>query len=205
MQNDSAYKIQSFVRGCLSRKRTKVGLRGKFDELRRGCRNDSTTEQKRILASQLLLFFRPDEDGDRIYWLCQSFVGDRLQVLQTVDHDETLAWTFLIARLLKAALHFLAESSANEKVAPLLRFNEIYSVGDSYGKNSVKIISTIYKYLMKEDYFGWVRVVGDSRIPPLLEETVKPPVPMAEAILSMVTRPLWVTVGTGNHNVASVK
>ena len=40
------------------------------------------------------------------------------------------------------------------------------------------------------DYFGLVRRLCDKRIPPLLEESFRPPTPLAEAIFSMITRPL---------------
>ena len=40
------------------------------------------------------------------------------------------------------------------------------------------------------DYFGLVRQLCDKRIPPLLEESCRPPTPLAEAIFNMIIRPL---------------
>ena len=43
--------------------------------------------------------------------------------------------------------------------------------------------------MLRCDYFGLVRRMCDKRIPPLLEESFRPPTPLAEAIFSMIVRP----------------
>ena len=49
----------------------------------------------------------------------------------------------------------------------------------------------MYRHLFtKEKYFRQVRRLIETRIPPLLETTTRPPTPLAGELLNMVARPL---------------
>lgn len=51
-------------------------------------------------------------------------------------------------------------------------------------------MTKIYKYLVPREYFGTVRTIIDSRVPPVMSETIRPPTPLAGEILQMVLTPV---------------
>ena len=55
-------------------------------------------------------------------------------------------------------------------------------------------MTNIYKYLVSRKYFSLVRLIIDSRVPPVLSETTRPPTPLAGEILQMVLNPVNIAV-----------
>ena len=72
----------------------------------------------------------------------------------------------------------------------IFRFLEIYTAKTTY--STPAIVTKIYKYLIPREYFVTVRTIIDSRVPPVMSKTVRPPTPVAGEILRMVLSPVSV-------------
>ena len=72
----------------------------------------------------------------------------------------------------------------------IFRFLEIYTAKTTY--STPVIVTKIYKYLIPREYFLTVRTIIDSRVPPVMSATVRPPTPVAGEILRMVLSPVSV-------------
>lgn len=91
-------------------------------------------------------------------------------------------------------VQFIA-TSTTQSIGTCLRFIEIYTSAKTYSKSSI-ILCKIYKFLVVRKYFAMVRTIVESRIPPVLEETVRAPTPLAEEILRMLDSPLGLAYET---------
>ena len=80
--------------------------------------------------------------------------------------------------------------SIKENLASSLRFLQVYTCKDNYSSNGLAIVTKVYKFLIKNSYFSKIRELIDTKIPPLLSVTTRPPTPLSEEILQMVLRPL---------------
>ena len=187
VQRASAIKIQRVYRAFTARKRLWDDLRRSFDELKTKYKAGDN-DVKVTLSRQLLLFFDPAIDSQRMSWLCQVLVAERGDLVKCFT-DSSNEWPFRMARLLKATVNFMANTS--DKISSAFRFLEIYSSPETYD-DSNRIMPILYRYLMSQNYFGYARQVCDARIPPLLQETSKPPTPHAEAVLAMIYRPIHI-------------
>ena len=79
---------------------------------------------------------------------------------------------------------------SKENLASSIRFIQVYTCQENYSANGLKIITNIYKFLIKDSYFAKIRHLIDTKIPPLLSITTRPPTPISEEILQMIVRPL---------------
>ena len=77
-----------------------------------------------------------------------------------------------------------------ENLASSLRFIQVFTSQENYTTNGLAILTKIYKFLIKDSYFVKIRQLIDTKIPPILAPTTKPPTPLSEEILQMVLRPL---------------
>ena len=114
-------------------------------------------------------------------------------------------WQFLVCRLLNVATGYMNTLLASlknlfltsgyllgskENLASSIRFIQVYTCQENYTANGLKIITNIYKFLIKDSYFAKIRHLVDTKIPPLLSLTTRPPTPISEEILQMILRPL---------------
>ena len=67
---------------------------------------------------------------------------------------------------------------------------QVFTCQKNYSANGLSILTKVYKFLIKDSYFEKIRKLIDTKIPPLLSATTKPPTPVSEEILQMVLRPL---------------
>jgi ubiquitin-protein ligase E3 C len=84
---------------------------------------------------------------------------------------------------------------STENLASSLRFMQVYTCQENYSSNGLTILTKIYKFLIKDSYFSKVRQLIDTKIPPLLSVTIRPPTPVSEEILQMILRPLDIVDG----------
>ena len=52
------------------------------------------------------------------------------------------------------------------------------------------VLAKIYSHLVPRGYFGLLRQIINTRVPPIIEECSRPPTPLAEQIFYMVLNPL---------------
>ena len=97
------------------------------------------------------------------------------------------AWRFKIARLVNLALIYVSEAPPSENIAALMRFIEIFT--NIYRTQPMDVATSIYKYLVSRNYYGHIRKLCDSRIPPIMSEITKPPTPMAEILYGLILIP----------------
>jgi len=198
LQNASAVKIQSAYRAFIARKHLRNQLRQSFDLLKTTYKTGDLEVNSRKLAALLLQFFDPVSDGQRLTWLCQAFVASKGSLVPVVAKSGGLYdWPFRVARLLIACMSYMAKASSQDTISSTLRFVEVYSSPETYDVNvdgaqvdSNQVVPVLYSHLMTKDYFGYARQVCDARVPPLLQETFKPPTQHAEAVLTMISRPI---------------
>ena len=116
-------------------------------------------------------------------------VKERKRVLSLVESGPD--WQFLICRLAVLALSHLTDSGDNP--ASCLRFLEVYTGRSGYAADRAEaVLGRFYRHLVARDYYGAVRRLVDTRVPPLLGPALKPPTPLAGEILQMVSRPLHI-------------
>ena len=72
---------------------------------------------------------------------------------------------------------------------------QVYTCQENYLANGLTILTKIYKFLIKDSYFSKIRQLINTKIPPLLSVTTRPPTPVSEEILQMILRPLNIVDG----------
>jgi len=190
-ENRSAIIIQALVRGFLARVKHKASVRDQFSLLQKQISSGTIPPDianLHRLGVMLLASWHPRETAN-LAWYCQVVVKQRKEVLEAMMKEGP--WVHLICRLLKLSTNFLASSKSNDAIAAPLRLLQIFTSQDTYSDNKgLSIVTKIYRYLVSFGYFNNVRVLIDSRIPPLLSTTTRAPTPVSQEILQMITRPL---------------
>jgi ubiquitin-protein ligase E3 C len=193
----AAVRIQAAVRGHQARARHRGQARQELGRLQAALQSDqagpdlNTLRQVGVL---LLASWERDRAGPSILpWYTQLLVRHRKELLGAVAQDP--GWQLLVMRLLGlATLHLVSATDA--VVAGPLRLLEVFTAAGSYpGPRGGRVLGTIYAFLIGKSYFQHVRQLADSRIPPLLEASTRPPTPMSGEILQMVLRPLEAAAG----------
>ncbi len=108
----------------------------------------------------------------------------------TKDRSDVLNqsnWAFKLARLVKLATKQIAQAEQQDNVSPLIRFVEIFTSPQNFNEES---ILKIYDYIIRHGFFKHLRQICDTRIPPMIAETSKAPVPIAGTILDLIMQPL---------------
>jgi len=197
-ENRSAIIIQALVRGFLTRVKHKATIRNQFNILQKQIASGTIPPDIPILhrlGVMLLVSGHPKETGN-LSWYCQIIVKQRTPVLEAMMRDGP--WVHLVCRLLKLSTNFLASSKPNDAIAAPLRLLQIFTSQETYSDKGLVIVTKIYRYLVSFGYFNQVRVLIDSRIPPLLETTTRAPTPVSQEILQMITRPLQLVSHSGD-------
>ncbi len=175
--------------------------RQEFDELRQTSAGKlDSLEAAEPLAVRIGFFFSPSLDRERLVsadcrvspgrqrltrlfpqvWLCSKCVMLKERLLKELSESCSL-WRFRVCRLMELCLRFFATLTKEDNLGPLLRVFEL--------ANESSPLFVRQLVLGQNDYFGALRVLCDSRIPPPLEETEVAQTPMAEAIAVMLLRP----------------
>jgi len=193
-ENTAAIKIQSLVRGHLARVIRKKLVRGELESLHQAVINGekpSDLPTLHNLGVLLLHCWSPDIDQPVFAWFSQMLVKKRKEVLVVMMGDT--AWQFLVCRLLSVATSYLLDTKEN--LASSLRFMQVYTCQENYSANGLSILTKVYKFLIKDSYFVKIRKLIDTKIPPILSATTRPPTPLSEEILQMILRPLDIVDG----------
>jgi len=187
--DSAAIRIQSLIRGYLVRVRQKRRVRKELEALHQAVvRGELPTDIPTLHKIGVLLVYcwSPDLDQPMFAWFSQILVKQRQEVLTAMMSGPE--WQFLVCRLLNVATGYLLGSKEN--LASSIRFIQVYTCQENYSANGLKIITNIYKFLIKDSYFSKIRHLIDTKIPPLLSITTRPPTPISEEILQMIVRPL---------------
>ena len=189
-KDSAVLQIQSVVRGFLARRRVRRLARQELETLHNQmtAKTSVPVENYRQLGVALLRSYQPQSDTELFAWFSQALVKLRQELVQLVSTN--IQWRYLVSRLLKLAIDYLIDNQTS--VASSLRFIQVYTDAGNYPSNGRITVTKIFKYLLTNDYFAKVRQLVDLRIPPLLEETTRPPNPVSAEILGMIVRPLAV-------------
>jgi len=203
-EHSSAIKIQSLVRGFLTRVKHKKFTRDKFSELQKEVQTGKVTPDLNTMHMLGVLLLSSwdqvvEEEGQSLSWLCQLLVKQR-ELVRTAMEEDRGAWVHMVCRMLHIATGYLSVTSDTRSGASLFRLLEIFTSETTYSVGGTNIVTKIYRYLVSCGYFSRVRQLADRRIPPLLEATKRPPTPVSGEILHMVLRPLQL-VNSSNDGV----
>lgn len=98
-----------------------------------------------------------------------------------------MPWRHKLARVLALNLRQFSQAAKEDNINVGLRLMEVATCPQS----DSMVVTFVFRHLLDGHlYFESVRWLADTRIPPLLAETIKPPTPMAEMILELLLRPL---------------
>ena len=200
----AATKVQALIRGHLARCRYRKQARKEFEVLQKRIQSDKNPPDLANIRLCCVLVLHGGEGGA---WCCGLLVKHRELLLPAIAQDS--GWCFLMCRLLGHATHILSTTDSNASLAPPLRVLEEFTRESNYPQNGGKVVAKMYRHLFtKEKYFRQVllavllfsvkstythfqvRRLIETRIPPLLETTTRPPTPLAGELLNMVARPL---------------
>ena len=178
--------MQALIRGHLARCRHRKQARKEFEELQKRIQTNKNPPDLANIRLCCVLVLHGGEGGA---WCCGLLVKHRELLLPAIAQDS--GWCFLMCRLLGHATHILSTTDSNASLAPPLRLLEEFTRESNYPKNGGRVVARMYRHLFtKEKYFRQVRRLIETRIPPLLETTTRPPTPLAGELLNMVARPL---------------
>ena len=117
-------------------------------------------------------------------------VRDHKSLLMVINRGDRL-WLHRVSRLCELCIRLLGAAQKEDNINPVLRVLEIFTTSDNFSASDEGHgVDYIFRYAAKHSYFESLRSLCDSRIPPLIEETVRPPTAMAGVILDMILRPL---------------
>ncbi|XP_071850373.1 ubiquitin-protein ligase E3C-like [Apostichopus japonicus] len=201
----SALQIQQFVRGCLTRYRVKQVLRGSCDrELQSLARSKVLPDPPtmRVLLNQLLLFYTPRVDQDRLLCFSQIAIQHRSQWLKTLVASGN-SWLHQMRRLLyhNSRLLLLSEN-ATTNISTALRFIELFTDTRTYEAclsdvETVSIISRLQFFLVSKGYFVHMKTLINARLPSGMDIDHLPP--LAESVENLIFRPIKHTLQNENQ------
>ncbi|PIK59765.1 putative ubiquitin-protein ligase E3C [Apostichopus japonicus] len=201
----SALQIQQFVRGCLTRYRVKQVLRGSCDrELQSLARSKVLPDPPtmRVLLNQLLLFYTPRVDQDRLLCFSQIAIQHRSQWLKTLVASGN-SWLHQMRRLLyhNSRLLLLSENALTN-ISTALRFIELFTDTRTYEAclsdvETVSIISRLQFFLVSKGYFVHMKTLINARLPSGMDIDHLPP--LAESVENLIFRPIKHTLQNENQ------
>lgn len=199
-QQRSAVKIQKFIRGCMWRSRVKKSLRASWDtDVQKIVKSKSLPAPQVMhqLQSQLLLFYNPNFDTERLLSLCQIAIQNRQAWLQALI-SHVSCWTHQMKRLLLHTNRLLLQSSdPSTNISTPLRFIQLFTDAKTYKEcmteaEAVSVVAHFQTFLISKGYFTHIKAVIDSRLPPGMDIDNLPP--MAESVEELIFRPIHDTL-----------
>ncbi|XP_065339203.1 ubiquitin-protein ligase E3C [Cloeon dipterum] len=168
----AAIELQSFVRGCLVRERSRRAQRLEFDELVKKRPDDLDK-----LVRQLLFFYKHAEDSQRFTWLCKELLKHQPSILSLCESSNE--WKWRLRRLLRVALVQMTEKECNITIP--LRLLEVF-INKLSGQHT-------FLYLTKRGYFKQLRHLFECRVPPMMEGS--PIAPISLCLLDLLKAPIF--------------
>jgi len=176
--------IQSTVRGFLDRRRVFRAVREQEIPALKAKFEADPSNWNLLLRTAVLVLLAADDNN--LVWIFQVLVKERQRLVPLIESSS--AWQHVLCKLTLSCLRFIATTT--QPISSCLRFLEIYTAKTTY--STPVIVTKIYKYLIPREYFLTVRTIIDSRVPPVMSATVRPPTPVAGEILRMVLSPVSV-------------
>jgi len=202
----SAIKIQCLVRGFLVRRRIFKSLRtDQLPRLRKqyedkGQQVEPQQQQHKLaLLQQICRLVVFSSDVGSVTWVCQALVRERATILPLLATSSASTWTHILSNICLFCIQYISQQSPTTSIASCLRFFETYCAATDANTDPA-VLNKIYSYLLPRGYFSYVRRIINARVPPIIEECLRPPTPMAGEILQMVVNPL-ISVGKSKDHV----
>ncbi|XP_033636657.1 ubiquitin-protein ligase E3C-like [Asterias rubens] len=195
----SATRIQSFLRGSLSRQRLKAELRRQWDvqmgRVQGGSASTATSldpDTLLALQSHLVMFFNESVDSQRLTVLCQVILKQKSLCTELLKNHRS-TWIHQIRRLLLLCCRMLRGNSSVPIAMPLRMLEvftdeRVFSQSESITETEIsQAVRDILLYLVKQGYYRYLRALIDDRLPPGMEY---PNIPtLAKTALELVLRP----------------
>ncbi|BFZ16582.1 hypothetical protein BsWGS_19621 [Bradybaena similaris] len=206
LQIASATKIQSVFRGYKTRKALWATVRREFDSRFQSKCNPAGVEVSTLqwCIPKLCLFFRQDLDSQRLISLCQCVIRQKDDYLNSLQPRSVY---LQMSNLLAVVIRYLNSiADSNAPIAIPMRMLEIFLSPSTYsslnlgpGMDAYKLLSQLLRNLVNAGYFGCLRKLLNSRVPPSLEESAAPPTPVAESIFDLIMTPVSFAVSVSDQ------
>ena len=179
----SAIKIQALIRGFIVRRRIYRHIRDNQVPLLK--KQYETNTKDTLLLQKICRLIVFSCDVKSVSWVCQAMVRERAQILSLLINQEniTASWVTIACKLSLFCIQFIAEDKEGVSIAPCLRFFEVYC---ATGSVDPIVLNKVYSYLVPRGYFGYIRRIINSRVPPVIEECIRAPTPLSQEILQMI-------------------
>lgn len=205
---NSVKVIQALVRSFLSRTCEKKSQRADFDLIVTNSSTNVSWSQLCALSSKLLFFYSQDVDGSRLLSILQLLLKQKAAVLEAALRPGD-PWLWRLRRLLLLSVQYVCAANSRDAIASPLRVVEVFTSLENaqqvLGKQlGIQHLSNTYAYLVSKGYMHYVRLLLDSKTPPLLESSANPPTPLVACLFDMLVRPLQLVSLTPDHNIRMI-
>ncbi|XP_025111485.1 ubiquitin-protein ligase E3C-like isoform X2 [Pomacea canaliculata] len=207
IRDASAKKIQSVYRGYRARCKQYACLRNEFDILLLEATKKSQLDLAMLsnLIRRLVLFFRPQVDGQRLISACQHILKQKEEYLMWIFKDAPRA-TLQIKHLLEMNLRYLGSiAQTSLPIAVPMRMLEVFISPSLYANISLphnhtsdEVVCQLLKQLIKNDYFERMKELLNQKVPSGLEKSPVPPTPVAGSILDLIMSPISFATATAD-------
>ncbi|MED6293919.1 Ubiquitin-protein ligase E3C [Characodon lateralis] len=201
----NAIIIQSYIRGYQDLKQQYATQRAKFDESVSESQAGGTQHVMDgpalcLLSRQLIFFYRQSVDAHRLIWLCQNLVKHNSQFVKLLNSPQKQTCVFQIKRILGFCCRLLQNCPDDSlNVAVPMRMLEIFSSERTYllvipDTNIVaSLLEQILHYMVQKGYYKSLYSLVNHRLPPSLEYSDAPSIPLASTLLEHILKPLHFT------------
>uniref|UniRef100_A0A3Q2XY11 Ubiquitin-protein ligase E3C n=1 Tax=Hippocampus comes TaxID=109280 RepID=A0A3Q2XY11_HIPCM len=193
----SAIIIQSYVRGYQDLKRQYAIQRATFDECANQTPHILEAPTLSLLSRRLIFFYRQSVDANRLIWLCQNLVKHNAQFVKFLVGPHRQTCMFQIKRILGFCCRLLQSCGDDSlNVAVPMRMLEIFSSEGVYlpvladASHVASTVEQILHYMVQKGYYRSLYVLVNHRLPPSLEFTNSPSIPLASTLLEHILKPL---------------
>lgn len=125
---------------------------------------------------------------------CSLLMEIRTNLLEALKQPGS-SWRYKIARMLNLCVKVMRTAPQDENVNPCLRVFEIFTSDTSDGGGKEDCVR-YFAYLIPRGYFEAIKWLCNTRVPPILEESARPPTPMSDLLFSLILRPIQLLEGS---------
>ncbi|XP_077365504.1 ubiquitin-protein ligase E3C [Festucalex cinctus] len=193
----NAIIIQSYVRGYQDLKRQYAIERARFDECANQKQHTLEAPTLSLLSRQLIFFYKQCVDAHRLVWLCQNLVKHNCQFVKLLVGPHRQMCMFQIKRILGFCCRLLQNCGDDSlNVAVPMRMLEIFSSERVYlpvltdANDVASTVEQILHYMIQKGYYRSLYILVNHRLPPSLEYTDSPSIPLASTLLEHILKPL---------------
>ncbi|XP_076462782.1 ubiquitin-protein ligase E3C-like [Babylonia areolata] len=208
IRDASAKKIQSIYRGYRERKKWNHMVQSEFDqELQDATKKGAVTPALLSkLLQRLCLFFRPQDDGQRLVSVSQQLLKQKDPYLSWIFKDPSQA-ILQIQKFLELHLRYLRSIvTSPTPIAVPMRMLELFispavydPVTQHCGKTTDAIVCQLWKHLIAHGYFECMKEILNEKVPSSLERSPTPPTPVAASVLELIMSPVSFATATSDR------